>query len=167
MPRVEYLVRGGPMANKIWVDMEGWGVEFLGRLASRTGRAPRMAPHLAVGLRGEREALFELRRRGYTVVARRWKSSKLRGDLDLVAWEGGWLCFVEVKTRSERREVTPAEGAVDEGKRKMLRRMGQAYLRGFPEERRGEIPVRFDVVTVYLHGGRAEFEVYRGAFGWG
>jgi len=92
---------------------------------------------------------------------------EVEGDLDLVAWEGGWLCFVEVKTRSERREVTPAEGAVDEEKRKMLRRMGQAYLRGFPEERRGEIPVRFDVVTVYLHGGRAEFEVYRGAFGWG
>ncbi len=134
-------------------------------LAVRLRRGRRMAPHLEVGLRGEREALFELRRLGYTVVARRWRSPKLRGDLDLIAWDGERLCFVEVKTRSERSVITPAEMAVDREKQKMLRHMAQAYLRSFPEERRREIPIRFDVLAVYLGKGRVEFEVFRGAFG--
>jgi putative endonuclease len=102
---------------------------------------------------------------GYTVVAQRWKSAKLWGDIDLVSWEGPTLCFVEVKTRSERGAMT-AESAVDQDKRDMLRRMARAYLRGFPEKLRGDVPVRFDVVSVYLLPTGIEFELYRGAFGW-
>lgn len=154
------------MASTLWVDAQRWGVDRLDRMRSRLGRSPRMAPHLLLGLRGEREALFELRRLGYTVVARRWTSPKLRGDLDLVAWEGEWLCFVEVKTRSERNATIPAEAAVNREKQTMLRRMGRAYLGSFPEERRGEIPVRFDVMAVYLDGQARRFELFRGAFGW-
>jgi putative endonuclease len=116
-------------------------------------------------LRGEREALFHLRKHGYTVVARRWKTPKLRGDVDLIGWEGEWLCFVEVKTRTER-DMAPAESAVDGDKQDMLRRLARAYVRGFPEGLRREVPVRFDVVSVYLQPSGTEFEVYRGAFGW-
>lgn len=154
------------MANTLWIDAQQWGIRCLDRLSSRLGRSARVAPHLLLGLRGEREALFELRRLGYTVVARRWTSPKLRGDLDLVAWDGEWLCFVEVKTRSERNAMLPAENAVDGEKQRMLRRMAQAYLGGFPKERRGEIPARFDVMAVYLRGRGMDFELFRGAFGW-
>ena len=124
-----------------------------------------MAGHLATGLKGEREALFELRRMGYTIVGRRWKNAKLRGDVDLIGWEGDWLCFIEVKTRTERTAV-PAEFAVDSDKQEMLRKMARAYLRGFPEKLREEVPVRFDVLSVYLLPTGVEFELYRGAFGW-
>jgi putative endonuclease len=102
---------------------------------------------------------------GYTIVARRWKSAKLWGDVDLIGWDGRWLCFVEVKTRSGR-DAMPAESAVDRDKQEMLRRMARAYLRTFPEKLRGEIQVRFDVVSVYLLGPGVEFDVYKGAFGW-
>jgi putative endonuclease len=135
-------------------------------LGRRLGRGSQMTAHLETGLRGEREALFYLREMGYTVVATRWKSAKVWGDLDLVGWDGEWLCFVEVKTRTERDVMSPAESAVDEDKRKMVRRMARAYLRGMPEQRRGEIPVRFDVVSVYLLPSGSEFDLYRGAFGW-
>ncbi len=154
------------MAARVWIDAQRWAVDRLDGLRSQMGRSPALAAHLTVGLRGEREALFELRRLGYIVVARRWRSSKMRGDIDLIAWEGEWMCFVEVKTRSERSSMAPAETAVDRDKQKVLRRMAQAYLRSFPEERRREIPVRFDVMAVYLGGGRSEFELFRGAFGW-
>jgi len=99
------------------------------------------------------------------VVARRWKNAKLRGDVDLIGWDGEWLCFVEVKTRTER-DAVPAMVAVDRDKQEMLRKMARAYLRGFPEKYRREIPVRFDVVSVYLQPAGTEFEVYKGAFGW-
>jgi putative endonuclease len=55
---------------------------------------------------------------------------------------------------------------VDRDKQDMLRRMARAYLRGFPEKLRTEVPVRFDVVSVYLLRSGVEFDLYRGAFGW-
>ena len=164
-----------PAASKIetlWIDAQEWGLGQLDRLAARRRRRSAMspmAPHLATGLRGERAALFELRRRGYVVVARRWTSPKMRGDVDLIAWDGEWLCFIEVKTRTAR-DMTPAESAVDEDKRRMVRGLARIYLHTFPERERGTIPVRFDVVAVYSLGGTlagaTEFTVFQGAFGW-
>lgn len=135
------------------------------RLGRRRGTANEVAAHLATGERGEREALFHLRGLGYVIVARRWKTAKLWGDVDLIGWDGPCLCFIEVKTRS-RRDAATAETAVDREKREMLQKMARAYVRRFPERLRGEIPVRFDVVSVYLLAAGAEFELYREAFGW-
>lgn len=144
--------------------VEEWVLDGVDRVAARVRPGVAMVPHLAVGLRGERAALFHLRRQGYTIVARRWKTAKLRGDVDLIGWEGDQLCFIEVKTRARRDRMTPAETAVDREKQTMLRRMAGAYVRGFPEAKRRSVVVRFDVVAVYLEGGRAEFEVFRDAF---
>ena len=152
------------MAGRALLRIEEWVLDRVDRVASRTGRNGGMAPHLATGLKGEQAALFHLRREGYTVVARRWKTPKLRGDVDLIAWERDHLCFVEVKTRTRRDRMTPAETAVDRDKQTMLRRMAGVYVRGFPEEKRSDVVVRFDVVAVYLEGGRTEFELFRDAF---
>jgi putative endonuclease len=135
-------------------------------LSRRLRRRPSTAEHLATGLRGEREALFHLRTLGYTLVARRWKSTKLRGDVDLIGWDEDWLCFIEVKTRTGRDPLAPAESAVDADKQKMLRQMARAYLRSFPEKLRRQIPVRFDIVSVYLQPQTVEFDLYKGAFRW-
>jgi len=43
--------------------------------------------------------------------------------------------------------------------------MAQVYLSRFPEEKRGTIPIRFDVMAVYLNGHDKRFELFRGAFG--
>lgn len=147
------------------LDMQLWMIRRLDALAARRGRGPAVADHLATGVKGEREALFYLRKKGYIIVARRWKTTRLLGDVDLIGWDGPTLCFVEVKSRSSR-DSMPAEAAVDKDKREMLERMARAYLRGFPERLRAEIPVRFDVVSVYLLASGVEFEMYPGAFGW-
>jgi putative endonuclease len=153
------------MMATAWIDFQAWTMRQMDALAARRARGRGLPAHLATGERGEREALFHLRKMGYTVVARRWKSAKLWGDIDLIGWDGEWLCFIEVKTRSGR-DVVSAESAVDREKQDMLRRMARAYLRGFPEKLRGEAPVRFDVVSVYLLPTGVEFDLYRGAFGW-
>lgn len=152
------------LASRAWLRSEEWALNGMDRLATRLRCGGGMAPHLKVGLRGERAALFYLRREGYTVVARRWTTGKLRGDVDLIGWDRDQLCFVEVKTRARRDRLTPAETAVDHEKQTMLRRMAGAYVRGFPEGKRREVLMRFDIVAVYLEGGGAACELFRDAF---
>jgi putative endonuclease len=148
-----------------WIDAEERGMGWFDRLAALLSRGPATAAHLATGLLGERAALFELKRQGYKVVARRWTSTRVRGDVDLIAWDGGCLCFIEVKTRTAR-DMNPAESAVDDAKRETLRNMARAYLRTFPQAERATTPVRFDVVSVYSIQGTNEFEIFKEAFGW-
>jgi len=118
--------------------------------------------HLQTGERGELAALFFLRRNGYVVVARRWKTPRQRGDIDLVAWEGDTLCFVEVKTRGSR-AVASAESAVDEDKRRVLRRIARQYAKSVEPAAEN---LRFDVVSVYFEARGPEFTVFKGAFDW-
>src|ERR1700691_4022605 len=126
-------------------------------------RRPERAQHLETGLQGERAAFFWLMRRGYVVVARGWHSSRAPGDLDLIAWQGGTLCFVEVKTRTTR-EVAAAHVAVDSRKRRVLRRLGRHYMR---QVARREVETRFDILSIYLERDKpADFEHFPGAFGW-
>ena len=113
-------------------------------LAVRLRRGSTRPAHLEVGRRGEEAAFFYLRRCGYIVVARGWRSGKVRGDLDLVAWEDTTLCFIEVKTRTSRSFAT-AEAAVDEDKIRMLRRTARQYLHAMPCSGSGW----FDVLSIY------------------
>jgi putative endonuclease len=155
----------GGKCERLWIDAQEWALGRMHGLRARMGRGPATAPHLATGLDGERAACFELKRRGYRVVARRWSNTRMRGDVDLIGWDGDWLCFIEVKTRTAR-DMSPAESAVDEEKRAMVRNLARAYLRTMPEGERRTVRVRFDVVSVYSIDGASEFEVFKDAFGW-
>lgn len=134
----------------------------LTKLSRRGGAA--LAAHLVTGIDGENAAFFYLRRKGYTVVARRWSSGKVPGDVDLIAWHGPMLCFIEVKTRTAH-DASPAEIAVDSHKRATLRRLAHHYIRQLPQE--SAPPVRFDVLSVYLvPGEEKEFVHFEGSFSW-
>ncbi|HTX40327.1 MAG TPA: YraN family protein [Acidobacteriaceae bacterium] len=136
-------------------------MDALDRAAQR--RRPARAAHLLTGRRGERAAFFWLRRRGYTVVARAWRSARAPGDLDLIAWQGDTLCFIEVKTRTTR-AVAPAHLAVDRDKRRALRRLARHYLRQLHTR---NVPTRFDILSIYFEKDKpAGFEHLPGAFDW-
>ena len=136
------------------------GLEWVGR---RRGKAS-LPAHLATGIEGEDAVYFYLRHKGYVVVARRWSSGELPGDVDLIAWDGPMLCFVEVKARTAR-DASPAEVAVDSHKRNTLRRLAHQYVRQLPQKTAP--PVRFDVVSVYLvPGAKKQFVHFEGSFGW-
>lgn len=146
------------------ITLQHWALARLAELAPGKGPA-----HLLVGERGEREALFYLRRQGYVIIARRWQTPQLRGDLDLIAWEGSTLCFIEVKTRSAR-DRTPAALAIDHRKRRNLARMIRAYLRTLPRSKTATPAprplTRLDIVSVYLLPQATECELIRDAFDW-
>src|SRR2546421_9147982 len=104
------------------------------------------AVHLRTGTRGEEEAYFYLRRNGYVIVARNYRTPRSRSELDMVGWDRDTLCFIEVKTRSFHDDLLPAESAVDFDKRRDLSYVAREFLRRTKED----AAFRFDIVTVYL-----------------
>jgi putative endonuclease len=137
-------------------------IRLLDQLASKLHVGTTGPEHLKTGQRGEDEAYFHLRSAGYIVIARNWRTLRRRGELDIVAWEGETLCFIEVKTRTSR-TIVPAEAAVDREKQQELRGMARVFLRRFPPE----TPFRFDVVSVYLvPGEETAVTLFKDAFAW-
>jgi putative endonuclease len=110
--------------SQMWIAGQERGLAALSWMARRRGRTSTLPAHLVTGIAGEEAAYFYLRRKGYIVVARRWSPGHQPGDIDLIAWQGQLLCIVEVKTRTAR-DFAPAEIAVDDHKRTMLRRLAR------------------------------------------
>jgi putative endonuclease len=122
-------------------------------------RRDSLPAHLDVGRRGEEAAYFWLRQQGYTMVARNWRTPRRRGEIDLIGWDGAVLCFIEVKTRSQR-GLVPAEAAVDADKQHELRAVAAEYLRRLKRS----AAHRFDVVSVYCERDMAQVELLKDAF---
>lgn len=114
----------------------------------RTSGTPSSAAE--AGRRGEQAAADFLRaRQGYTIVVRNWRSPRdQRDEIDLVCRDGEVLVFVEVKARAAGALVSGYQ-AVDERKKRALRRAVQAYLAQLVPAPR---TFRFDVVEVTLSG---------------
>jgi putative endonuclease len=110
----------------------------------RIADACRYRKHGNLGQRGEDFAHRHLRRNGFTVVARNWRPPQGGGEIDIVAWEGDALVFVEVKTRASGEWNAP-ERDIDAEKINALRRAARDYVRrsGADESR-----VRFDAIAI-------------------
>jgi putative endonuclease len=130
-------------------------------IAARTLPADNSPVHLRIGRRGEEDVYFFLRRRGYVMVARNFRSPNRRGEIDLIGWDKDVLCFIEVKTRTAR-DMKPAEAAVDREKQRNLILVAREYLRHLAPS----CQWRFDVVSVYYEGQscQPQFEVFQSAF---
>lgn len=113
-----------------------------------------------IGAQGEEDAYFHLRKLGYAMVERNYRTARHHGEIDLIGWDHDVLCFIEVKTRTSR-EVKPAEAAVDRHKRREVAQVIRDYLRHAPPM----CQWRFDIVSVYYEGSssRPHFELFRNA----
>ena len=126
------------------------------RAADRIRRRRNPEDH---GRIGEDLAHRHLRDNGCTVVARNYRVASGKGEIDIVAWHGEQLVFVEVKTRASA-EFGDPDRAVDMEKRDRVMRAARDYLR------RANVPaehVRFDIVSVVLDPSPA-IEWLRDAF---
>jgi putative endonuclease len=118
------------------------------------------------GIRGETYAYWYLRRHGYIMVARNYRTPETKGEIDLVGYDGSVLAFVEVKTRSgtEERPGLPEE-AVTPDKRRYVERMARRFL---AERRATGTSWRFDVVAIENRPRRAPVvRLHKGAFAAG
>jgi putative endonuclease len=124
----------------------------------------------------ELAAYFHLKRLGSRVVGRNWRSGHYPGDIDLIAWKGETLCFVDVGIRRQSASAKPAtRRPADDYTGEALRRLAKDYIRKAPYE---GVEVRYDLIIVDLKQdlqpegqGRAtsgrprpECEYIRGAF---
>lgn len=96
------------------------------------------------GKTGEDIACSYLKKCGYEIFHRNFTTSL--GELDIVASDSQTLVFIEVKTRLDDTFGSPAE-AVDYRKRRKISEVAAQYIKKF---RYFEVPVRFDVIEVYL-----------------
>ena len=113
---------------------------------------------IALGKTGEDLACRELERRGYAILARRYR--KRSGELDIIAKDGGTLVFVEVKTR-DGREFGEAAEAVTPDKRRRITRLALDYMM---RNHITDCPCRFDVVSIHFNAGRPSVDLFQNAF---
>jgi putative endonuclease len=121
--------------------------------------------HKRVGSDGEQAAVVFLETAGYRIVDMNVRplGGRARGEIDLIAWEGESLVFVEVKTR---RKAVGAQGspseAVHSRKRRQLLHLARAYI-GHHEL--DDVPCRFDVLEVVEDAaGTVHFQLFAAAF---
>ncbi len=126
------------------------------------GTAPR-TQHFELGARGEALALERLEQAGYRIVAanfslpigRNTRDVIVNAEIDLIAYDGPTLCFIEVKTRASD-DIAAPQTNVDLRKRRQIARAGRVYRRMFGLT---SAPYRYDVVTVVAKPGRAESRI--------
>lgn len=97
------------------------------------------------GLRGEALACEYLRENGYQVVATRYRAQG--GEIDIIARDNTYLCFIEVKYRPDGR-IASGLGAITKDKQARMRRAAQAYI---AQQQRRE-KMRFDMIEVTRAG---------------
>jgi putative endonuclease len=99
-------------------------------------------------------------------VARNYTVAGIKGEIDIVAYDGPVLVFVEVKTRSATGpwQARP-EDAMNHDKRRNLSRMARQFLRS---RRIESATCRFDVVAIEtLPGEKPTVRLHKDAFGMG
>ncbi|HEX8089086.1 MAG TPA: YraN family protein [Blastocatellia bacterium] len=135
----------------------------------RGRRGASRAAHLELGERGEQAALEYLKEcEGYDIVAtnfrvplgRSLRGQKLTGEIDIIAYEGDMLVFIEVKTRTSD-QFAPPERAVGLRKQRQIARAARRYrqlMKVIAE------PHRYDVLTIIPGAGGNRIELLRGYF---
>lgn len=101
-----------------------------------------------LGVEGEHMATDYLRERGYVIHERNFISRF--GEIDIIAEKDGFLCFVEVKTRSKR-HIAAGREYITASKQRKLIKTAEYYLfcNSYSVESRGLQP-RFDCIEIYV-----------------
>lgn len=108
---------------------------------------------------GEQIALQILRKKGYKVLQRNFRSKF--GEIDIIAQDSNTLVFVEVKTRWSRKFGYPEE-AVTPWKLRSIIKTGDYYKLTHPNT---PALVRIDVVAIDIEGRKARVRLIKNVFG--
>jgi len=112
-----------------------------------------------VALFGEEKALDFLKKKGFRVIDKNYKTKF--GEIDIIAQDKKTVCFVEVKTRDIDTEIEPKE-SVDIRKQEKISKSALYYLKENNLLRR---PARLDVISIKIKGFQIQnIELIKDAF---
>lgn len=131
---------------------------------NKSGARVKRMNNRVFGSIGEQLASDYLVKNGFTILERNFRAGRF-GEVDIIATEREYICFIEVKTRTSSLFGTPAE-AVGYAKREKLRQLAWIYLK---QENLKDRNMRFDIVEVTGRRSIEEFklehiELIRSAF---
>jgi len=110
-----------------------------------------------VGKDGEDLAVNFLKKKGYKIIERNFRTSF--GEIDIIAKDGEIIVFTEVKTRTDETFGHPFE-AVHRKKREKMRNVALCFLK----MKKRELPSRFDVLSISIDNGEKNIEHIIDAF---
>lgn len=111
----------------------------------------------SIGSKGEEIAADYLKKRGYSILYRNYKTPY--GEADIIIKDNDTVVFVEVKTRSNISFGQPFE-AVNFKKQERLKRIALFYMKNIHRQ----IKIRFDVISISSEDGRDKVEHIKEAF---
>jgi Holliday junction resolvase-like predicted endonuclease len=107
--------------------------------------------------------IWYLRRQGYVFIAKNYMPQGIKGELDLVGYDGETIAFVEIRTRTVREDISGLpELSVSYAKQSVLVRTAQRFL---ADRHLHDCPTRFDVLAIDNIPGRPpEIRLHKDAF---
>lgn len=128
--------------------------------------AKQLKEGLTAGEAGEKLAAFEAERLGMEILSRNYRNGK-RGEVDIIARDGAFIVFVEVKTRRHENLLSGSasehtgQQAVNQHKRQKIMTTAFAYLREHPREAHtARLHLRFDLMLVDFYLSRSIMREY-------
>lgn len=117
-------------------------MKFIGKLLSKNSSENKKITAVSIGAMGEEAAVKTLKKNGYKILERNYKAKV--GEIDIIARDGEYTCFVEVRLRKNNDYGSPAD-TIDEYKRRRIVKTAQLYA---VSKKIYDTPMRFDVVLI-------------------
>lgn len=97
---------------------------------------------VSIGNLGEEAAVKAIKKQGYKVIERNYRTKM--GEIDIIARDGEYTCFIEVRLRKNNDFGSPAD-TIDINKQRKIIRTAQYYA---VTKKIYDTPMRFDAVLI-------------------
>ncbi|MCP3874086.1 MAG: YraN family protein [Desulfobacteraceae bacterium] len=112
----------------------------------------------ALGHQGEKLALSYLQTHGFSIIETNYRTKP--AEIDIIAKDNDFICFIEVKTRASLKKGLPKESVTYSKQKKII--IGATYY--LKKTNQMNSKVRFDVVEVFKKKDTFDINLIRNAF---
>ena len=138
-------------------------MKFTEKLLSKNLYNKKQKTAVSIGIIGEETASLALKKKGYKIIDRNYRTKM--GEIDIIAKDGDYTCFVEVRLRKTNDFGSPADTIVKDKQQKIIK-TATAYA---VKHNIYDTPMRFDVVLINadINGKiprNADVEIIKDAF---
>ena len=138
-------------------------MKFTEKLLSKNSYNNKKTTAVSIGALGEEAAVKALVKRGYKIIERNYRSKM--GEIDIIARDGDYTCFIEVRLRKNNKFGSPAD-TIDEKKRHRIINTAKLYA---VSKKKYDTPMRFDAVVINADADKdklknADIQIIKDAF---